>query len=101
MVGQATLDIVAGLNAASGRYDEAMQLFGAAEAQAERSGLRRDSADAAFLMPLIESARRALGSAAPAMQAEGSFWPYEEAIRRASEQLQPSGHMTGPAATPD
>ena len=87
-VGQSTLDELAGLCAAAARPEAAMQLFGAAESQAERSGLRRDSADAAFLLPLIERARNALGAeVASRLQAEGAAWSYAEAIQRASEVL--------------
>jgi hypothetical protein len=57
-------------------------LFGAAEARAQRSGLRRDSADAAFLLPRVEHARAALGQeAARRAEAEGARWSYEDALR--------------------
>ena len=95
-VGQSTLDELAGLCAAAARPEAAMQLYGAAESQAERSGLRRDSADAAFLLPLIERARSALGAeVASRLQAEGAAWGYAEAIQRASEVLS----LTAAAAT--
>jgi len=58
--------------AADGRHEPALQMFGAAEAQAERSGLKRDSADSAFLLPLIEQSQRALGAAAR------MSWPQEK-----------------------
>jgi tetratricopeptide (TPR) repeat protein len=101
MVGQATLDMVAGLNAEAGQHSLAVQFFGAAEAQAERSGLRRDSADAAFLLPLIERARRAVGEAAAALQAEGAGWGYEDAIRRAAELLARPVSASDGSITPD
>jgi predicted ATPase/class 3 adenylate cyclase/Tfp pilus assembly protein PilF len=101
MVGQATLDMVAGLNADAGQHSLAVQFFGAAEAQAERSGLRRDSADAAFLVPLIERARRAVGEAAAALQAEGAGWGYEDAIRRAAELLARPVSASDGSVTPD
>jgi predicted ATPase/class 3 adenylate cyclase len=86
LVGQSTLDVLAGLCAVTGAHEMAARLYGAAEAQAERSGLRRDSADAAFLLPLIEQSRRALGAeVSSCAQDEGAGWGYEEAIRRASE----------------
>lgn len=89
-LGQSTLDIVAGLCAADGRHEAALQMFGAAEAQAERSGLKRDSADNAFLLPLIEHAQRALGAAAADVLAEGKGLGYAEAVQRAGELLSAS-----------
>ena len=81
LVGQSTLDVAAGLFAAQGRYDDAATFFGAGEAQAQRSGLRRDSADAAFLAPRVDAARAALGTAEfERRQAEGAAWSYERAV---------------------
>jgi len=88
-LGQSTLDVLAGLCAAEGRHDAALRMFGAAEAQAERSGLKRGSADSAFLLPLIEQSRRALGEAADQVLAEGRGLNYVEAVRRAGELLSP------------
>lgn len=84
-LGQSTFDILAGQCAAEGRHDAALQMFGAAEAQAERSGLKRDSADAAFLLPLIEESRRALGESAERVLTEGRSLSYADAVRRAGE----------------
>ncbi|MGE5713550.1 MAG: tetratricopeptide repeat protein, partial [Betaproteobacteria bacterium] len=84
-LGQSTFDILAGQCAAEGRHDAALQMFGAAEAQAERSGLKRDSADAAFLLPLIELSRRALGESAERVLTEGRSLSYADAVRRAGE----------------
>ena len=39
-------------------WDNAARFFGAAEAQAERAGLRRDAADEAFLAPLMAKASK-------------------------------------------
>jgi non-specific serine/threonine protein kinase len=87
-VGQSALDVLAGLCSAVGEHQEAGRYFGMAEAQSGRSGLRRDGADAAFLLPLIEQSRAALGAEALARaQAEGARLNYEEAIRRATGQL--------------
>jgi ferric-dicitrate binding protein FerR (iron transport regulator) len=96
-LGQSTLDILAGLCAADGRHDAALQMFGAAEAQAERSGLKRDSADNAFLLPLIEQSQRALGEAAAGVLAKGRGLGYAEAVQRAAELL--STNAAGPAPT--
>ena len=88
-VGQSTLDVLAGLCATEGRHDAALQMFGAAEAQAERSGLKRDSADAAFLLPLIEHSRGALGEAAGRVLSAGAEMGYAEAVQRAAVLLSP------------
>ena len=88
-LGQSTLDVLAGLCAADGRHDAALTMFGAAEAQAERSGLKRGSADSAFLLPLVEQSRRALGESAEQALAEGRALSYGDAVRRAGELLSP------------
>jgi len=95
-LGQSTFDILAGLCAAGGRHEAALQMFGAAEAQAERSGLRRGSADNAFLLPLIEQSQRALGEAAAGVLAEGRGLGYAEAVQLAAELLSRSAAASGP-----
>ena len=97
-LGQSTLDILAGLCAAEGRHDAALQMFGAAEAQAERSGLKRGSADSAFLLPLIERSQRALGEAAAGALAEGKGLGYADAVRRAAGLLSANAATPGRAA---
>jgi hypothetical protein len=84
MFGQAALDVIAGLAAARGDNADAARFFGAVEAQAERSGLKRDSADAAFVLPLVDQARTALGAKTfDNARAEGGAWSVEQAIERA------------------
>jgi predicted ATPase/class 3 adenylate cyclase len=95
-LGQSTFDILAGLCAADGRHEAALQMFGAAEAQAERSGLKRDSADSAFLLPLIEQSQRALGEAAAGVLAVGKGLDYAKAVQRAAELLTRSATASGP-----
>jgi len=88
LAGQAVLDVMSGFCAADGRHEDCARYFGAAEAQAVRSGLRRDGTDAEFLMPRIEHCRRTLGAEAFARaQADGAQWGYEEALRRAVAQM--------------
>jgi predicted ATPase/class 3 adenylate cyclase len=65
-VAQSLLEVCAGLAAARGRADAALWLFGAAEARAARTGIRRDANDEAFLQPLLAGARAALPAAAAA-----------------------------------
>jgi len=87
-LGQAVLDVMSGYCAALGLNEDSARFFGAAEAQADRSGLKRDSADAAFLLPRIEQGRASLGvDAFAAAQAEGAGWTYDVALQRASTAL--------------
>jgi len=95
-LGQSTFDVLAGMCAADGRHEAALQMFGAAEAQAERSGLKRDSADSAFLLPLIEQSQRALGAAAADVLAVGKGLDYAKAVQRAAELLTRSAAASGP-----
>ncbi len=60
---QSMLEVSAGLAALRQDWTRVARLFGAAEAMAARTGLRRDPADEAFLQPRIEEARSALGPA--------------------------------------
>ena len=55
------LDVAAGIAATARDDAAAARFYGAAEAQADRTGLRRDPADAAFLVPLVEASRERLG----------------------------------------
>lgn len=61
MAGQAALDVTAATCALLGAPGTCARFSGAADAQAQRSALSRDAVDARVLLPLIESARRALG----------------------------------------
>jgi hypothetical protein len=82
------LEVSTGLAAFRGQADQAARLFGAAEAQAGRTGLHRDPADEAFLAPLVQRARKALGCAAfDAAAAAGGALDYELAIAAAREWL--------------
>jgi predicted ATPase/class 3 adenylate cyclase len=63
-VGQSVLEVSAGLAVLRQDEGRAAVFFGAAESQAEQTGLHRDPADEAFLVPLIAKARSALGDAA-------------------------------------
>jgi predicted ATPase/class 3 adenylate cyclase len=59
-VAQSALEVSFGLAAARGEWASAGTFFGAAEAQAQRTGLRRDPADEAFIAPLLQRARRSV-----------------------------------------
>ena len=80
-VGQSLLEVAAGFAAFRGEAERAARLFGAVEAQAAETGLRRDPADEAFLAPFIARARDALGAAAfDAAAAGGAALGREDAI---------------------
>src|SRR6185436_5554736 len=59
-VGQSVLEAGAGLASLRGEWTLCARLYGAAEAEAARTSLRRDPADEAFLSHRVETARRAL-----------------------------------------
>ena len=85
---QAALDVSAGLLAALGRNASAARFFGAGEALADRSGIRRDAADAVFLLPLIERVQVELGASDfDRLRAEGAALNADTAIARATQEV--------------
>lgn len=93
---QSVLEVCAGLGALDGEFERAARLYGAVEAQTERTGLRRDPTDDAFLAPLIESARKALGAAAfAASEAAGRALPFEKATHDARAGLEERSRARG------
>jgi tetratricopeptide (TPR) repeat protein len=88
--GQSLLDVAAGLAAQCRQAERAARFFGAAEAQTDKTAIRRDPADAAFLDPLIDKARREIGPAAfAAAEAGGRLVSYEKVM------VEVSGWLTG------
>jgi hypothetical protein len=86
--GQAALDVMAGYSAADGCDEDSARFFGAAEAQAQRTGLQRDSADAGFLLPRVEQCRSSMGADRFASaEADGARWGYEQALKQAVDYL--------------
>jgi len=86
--GQSTLEVSAGLAAMRAEHSRAARLHGAAEAQMRQTSLHSDPADAAFLMPLLDRARAALGAEAFASSKEaGTVLAYDEAIGEARAWL--------------
>lgn len=86
--GQGALEVTAGLCAARRQWAEAARLFGAVEAQAARTGLKRDAVDEAFVAPLITVARDALGAEVfEAAAAGGRQLAWEEALAAAGALL--------------
>ena len=85
---KSALEAAAGLAALAGDDRAAVRFYGAAEAQAVRTGLRRDPADAAFLAPLIEAATKRLGLPAfTDLESEGRSLPVSQAAAEAREWL--------------
>jgi non-specific serine/threonine protein kinase len=81
--GQSVLEVSAGLSTLTEDWERSAMFFGAAEAHAEKTGLRRDPADEAFLAPLIEMAKAALGATAfAADEAAGRALTYRFAIEK-------------------
>jgi predicted ATPase/class 3 adenylate cyclase len=58
---QSALEVCAGLATSQKDWQHAVVFFGAAQALAAHTGLQRDPADEAFLLPLMALAREALG----------------------------------------
>jgi predicted ATPase/class 3 adenylate cyclase len=79
--GQCAIEVSAGLAATSAQWTLAARFFGAAENQAAQTGLRRDSADEAFLAPLIADVRGALGPEAfDDAERAGKALPFDQAM---------------------
>jgi predicted ATPase/class 3 adenylate cyclase len=88
-LGQSMLEVSAGLAVLRKEWKQAARWYGAAEAEAQRTGLQRDPADEAFLAPLIAEARQTLGeSAFAAEQAGGGALAWEAAALEASGWLE-------------
>jgi len=91
-VGQSVLEVTSGLAAVERAWECAARFYGAAEAEAARTGLRRDPADEAFLAPRIAKARASAGEDAfAAVEATGRQLPYDQALAAARAWLVPSG----------
>ena len=86
---QAALDVCAGLACIARDFTRGARLFGAAEAQAERSGLRRDAADTLFIEPKLADARARLGVEAFSRACqEGRRCGLDQALREARAWLE-------------
>jgi predicted ATPase/DNA-binding winged helix-turn-helix (wHTH) protein len=87
-LGQSALDACAGLAASRKEWERAARFYGMAQAQLDLTGLHRDPADDAFLAPLVENARQAMGAAGfRAAQASGGSAGYEEALGQARDWI--------------
>ncbi|MDQ3026762.1 MAG: tetratricopeptide repeat protein [Pseudomonadota bacterium] len=86
---QSVLEVCAGLASLGGNWDQAVGFFSAAEAQASRTGIHRDPADDAFLVPWMQKARAALGEEGFAQrETEGRARTFEEVLGEARAWLQ-------------
>ena len=92
LVQQSALDVCAGLCAVRSDWPQAALFFGAAEAQAQSTGFRRQPEDDAFLSPLVARTRHALGVAEfAAAEAGGRTLVGSEALTRARAWLEAAG----------
>ncbi|MBL0122408.1 MAG: tetratricopeptide repeat protein [Betaproteobacteria bacterium] len=83
-MGQSVLEVSAGLAALRTEWALAAQYYGAAEALAADTGLRRDPADEAFLAPRIARTRQAMTDVDFATaETTGRAFDYEEAMGKA------------------
>jgi non-specific serine/threonine protein kinase len=88
-VGLSLFEVGAGLGALTSEWERAARLYGVAEAQNATTGLHRDPADDAFLAPLMEKVRNALGPAAfAAAERAGREMGYAEALADARDWLE-------------
>ena len=85
---QSALEVASGFAAWRGEWERAARWLGAADAQGAQTGHKREPADDAFLLPLFERARAALGAGpyASAMRA-GHALGYAPAINEAKAWL--------------
>ena len=88
-MGLSLLEVSAGLAALSSDWDLAARFYGAAEAQNATTGLHRDPSDDAFLAPLMDKVRGALGSSAfGTSERDGRGRSYAEAMAEARGWLE-------------
>jgi tetratricopeptide (TPR) repeat protein len=94
--GQCAIEVAAGLAAMAAQWTRAARYFGAAEAQAAQTGIRRDAADEAFIAPLMTRARGALGPATfDAAERAGKALEFEAATAEARAWLE-GGDLSPP-----
>jgi len=86
-VGLCAIEACAGFSAACSDYTRAARFYGVAEAQNGSTGLHRDPADDAFLAPLMEKTRAALGTRYRTLEESGRALAYGAAIAEARDWL--------------
>jgi tetratricopeptide (TPR) repeat protein len=86
--GQSVLEVCAGIAVQRQRWTCAAKFYGAAEAEASHTGLRRDPADESFLAPRVAKARAALSDGAfERAEGEGRALALDEALEFARAWL--------------
>ena len=91
-VAQSALEVCTGLAATKEEWEQAAQFFGAAEALAAQTGLKRDPADEAFVAPLIARTKDRLGTTSfESLKASGRAESPEKVLLRARAWLVPGG----------
>ena len=89
---QQLLTVAAGLAAHEGDWARAARIYGAAQAQLEQHGLRREPADEASVAPLMVRARQATDHAGfAAREAEGRAMTPDDVLRDVRAWLRPGG----------
>ncbi len=87
-MGEDVLEVAAGLASVRQHYDQAARFAGAALSRMRESGSQREPVDQAFVAPLLEQARCALGHEGfAAAQAEGGAWSHDAAIHHVRQWL--------------
>ncbi|MBK7975157.1 MAG: tetratricopeptide repeat protein [Deltaproteobacteria bacterium] len=88
MSGQVALDVCAGLAAVRGELANAARFYGASEEERGRSDFHRDPPDEAYLRPLVDRARAALGAEAfDAAEREGRERGFDDSPPAARDWL--------------
>jgi tetratricopeptide (TPR) repeat protein len=84
------LEVAAGLASVRRNYDDAARFAGAAQALMRESGSQREPVDEAFVEPLVEKARSALGNEgfAVAQSEGGGAWTHDAAIHQVRQWLE-------------
>ena len=96
---QSVLEVSAGLAALERDWNRVARFFGAAEAHASKTGVRRDPADEAFLAPRVDLARTALGEAAfHESERLGSALDDREALHEARSWLRAPANLAANAS---
>jgi predicted ATPase len=88
---QSALEVCAGLAASQADWQRAARFFGAAQALATQTGLQRDPADEAFLVPLMTQSREAIGDEAfEVFETQGRQLSLDDALAHARAWLDTS-----------
>lgn len=88
-MGEDVLEVAAGLASVRQHYEHAARFAGAALSRMRESGSQREPVDEAFVAPLVEKARSALGNEGfAAAQAEGGAWTHDAAIHQVRQWLE-------------